>query len=92
MKLFAIYLLYKAPDGGHARIFKSATELTSFGFFQRGSVDEFMKFTVKIITERPILGQRARVHRARVCAQQQPVRVANLRSRIQQAHRSVAPQ
>ena len=61
MKLFAIYVLYKAPDGGQARILKSATELTSFGFFQRGSVEEFMKFTAKIITERTPVGTRSSV-------------------------------
>ena len=54
-------MLYKAPDGGQARILKSATELTSFGFFQRGSVEEFMKFTAKIITERTSIGTRSSV-------------------------------
>ncbi len=64
MKIFSIYVLYKAPEssgGGQARILKSASDLTSFGFFQRGSVDEFMKFTAKIITERSSVGSRSSV-------------------------------
>ena len=51
MKLFSLFVLYK-PPGGQAKILKCATDLTSFGFFQRGSVEEFMKFTSKIIVER----------------------------------------
>ena len=64
MKIFCIYVLYKAPDssgGGQARILKSASDLSSFGFFQRGSVEEFMKFTSKIITERSSVGTRSSV-------------------------------
>ncbi len=55
MKLFSIFVLYKPPEGavgGQAKILKYATDLNSFGFFQRGSVEEFMKFTSKVITER----------------------------------------
>ena len=64
MKLFSIYVLYKPPSSGvsgaaatgqssgQAIILKSASDLSSFGFFQRSSVEEFMKFTAKIITER----------------------------------------
>ena len=64
MKLFSIFVLYKPPEsagGGQAKILKSASELSSFGFFQRGSVEEFMKFTSKIITERSSSATRSSV-------------------------------
>ncbi len=64
MKLFSIFVIYKAPEssgGGQARILRSANDLSSFGFFQRGSVEEFMRFTAKIITERSSLGTRSSV-------------------------------
>lgn len=50
VKLFAISVLYKGPES--ARLLKAAYDLQQFGFFQRGSVQEFMTFTSKIITER----------------------------------------
>ena len=62
--LFSIFVLYKIPEssgGGQARILKSASDLSSFGFFQRGSVDEFLKFTAKIITERTPISTRSSV-------------------------------
>ena len=69
MKLFSIYVLYKPPgstggeqsNGSQARILKSATDLSSFGYFQRGSVEEFMKFTSKVITERSAPSTRSSV-------------------------------
>jgi synaptobrevin family protein YKT6 len=64
MKLFSIFVLYKpaeASGGGQAKILKSASDLSSFGFFQRGSVEEFMKFTAKIITERSATATRSSV-------------------------------
>ena len=64
MKLFSLFVLYKPPEsagGGQAVILKSATDLTSFGFFQRGSVAEFMNFTAKIITERSAVATRSSV-------------------------------
>ena len=60
MKLFSIFVLYKTPDNS-SRILKSASDLSSFGFFQRGSVEEFMKFTSKIITERSSVASRSSV-------------------------------
>jgi len=60
MKLFSLFVLYKS-DAGQAKILKSATELTSFGYFQRGSVNEFMQFTSKIIAERTPTGTRSSV-------------------------------
>lgn len=50
VKLFAVCVLHKGPD--NARILKASYDLQQFGFFQRGSVQEFMAFTSKIITER----------------------------------------
>jgi synaptobrevin family protein YKT6 len=64
MKLFSIFLLYKPPEssgGGQAKILKSANDLSSFGFFQRGSVEEFMKFTAKVITERNAVATRSSI-------------------------------
>jgi synaptobrevin homolog YKT6 len=64
MKVFSIFVLYKIPESsgrGQARILKSASDLSSFGFFQRGSVEEFLKFTSKIITERTPITTRSSV-------------------------------
>lgn len=61
MKLFALFVILKSPDGGEAKILKRASDLSTFGFFQRGSVDEFLKFTAKIITERTSVGARSSV-------------------------------
>ena len=64
MKIFSLLVLYKPNDAsgnGQARILKSAHELNSFGFFQRGSVQEFFKFTAKLITERTSPGARSSV-------------------------------
>lgn len=50
VKLFAVCVLYKGTENAH--ILKAAYDVQQFGFFQRGSVQEFMAFTSKIITER----------------------------------------
>ncbi|XP_066969606.1 synaptobrevin homolog YKT6 [Macrobrachium rosenbergii] len=50
VKLFAVSILYKGTESAH--LLKAAYDLQQFGFFQRGSVQEFMTFTSKIITER----------------------------------------
>lgn len=60
MKLFSLFVLYKS-ENGQAKVLKSATDLSSFGYFQRGSVSEFMQFTSKIITERTTVGARSSV-------------------------------
>lgn len=52
--------MYK-PENGQARVLKSETDLSSFGYFQRGSVAEFMQFTSKILTERAVAGTRSSV-------------------------------
>ncbi|RNA28884.1 synaptobrevin YKT6 -like protein [Brachionus plicatilis] len=61
MKLYAIFVILKSPDGGEAKILKKASDLNNFGFFQRSSVEEFLKFTAKIITERTSAGSRSSV-------------------------------
>lgn len=41
VKLYALSVFYKAPN--EARLLKSAYDLQSFSFFQRGSVQEFIR-------------------------------------------------
>lgn len=50
VKLYSICVLYKGTES--TRTLKSAYDLQQFGYFQRGSIQEFMAFTSKIITER----------------------------------------
>src|SRR5687767_6431922 len=50
VKLYSLSILYKGPQVAMA--LKAAHDLSSFGFFQRSSVQEFMTFTSKIIVER----------------------------------------
>ncbi|XP_033633651.1 synaptobrevin homolog YKT6-like [Asterias rubens] len=59
MKLLAITVLYK----GHPKVvtLSSAYNLSSFGYFQKGSVQEYMKFTSRIVVERSTPGLRATV-------------------------------
>lgn len=60
MKLFCLTVLFKGADG-KVKTLAAAHELNSFGYFQRGSVKEFMDFTSKIIVERTTIAQRASV-------------------------------
>ncbi|XP_011493172.2 synaptobrevin homolog YKT6 [Aedes aegypti] len=50
VKLYAVSVFYKAPN--EARLLKSAYDLQSFSFFQRGSVQEFISFASKTLIER----------------------------------------
>jgi synaptobrevin family protein YKT6 len=50
VKLYAISIFFKAP--AEAKVLKSHYDLQSFSFFQRGSVQEFIQFASKTITER----------------------------------------
>lgn len=59
MKLYSLAVVYKGVD--KANKLSSAYALDSFGYFQRGSVKEFMDFTTKIIVERTSTAQRASV-------------------------------
>ncbi|ESO07874.1 hypothetical protein HELRODRAFT_185407 [Helobdella robusta] len=60
MKLFAINILYKGTNGKVKKL-TGSSELSSFGFFQRSSAQEFMDFTSKIIVERTNTSQRSSV-------------------------------
>lgn len=60
MKLFALSVLLKIGDGKASRLV-SAHDLSSFGFFQRSSVKEFMNFSSKVIVERTMAGSRASI-------------------------------
>jgi len=51
VKLFGLAVLHRDHQGT-AHPLKAAYDLSSFGYFQRSSVQEFMNFTSKIITER----------------------------------------
>jgi synaptobrevin family protein YKT6 len=59
VKLYAVELFYKSSD--KVKELKCAHDLQSFGYFQRGSVKEFMVFTGSIIVERTAKGSRASV-------------------------------
>ncbi|KAI8342525.1 Longin-like domain-containing protein [Chlamydoabsidia padenii] len=59
MKLYSIAILKK--DGDKGKVLASQYDLSSFGYFQRGSVQEFMNFTSITIVERTQLGQRQSV-------------------------------
>lgn len=50
MKVYALSILYKGEN--EARLLKGSYELSSFGYFQRSTVKEFMEFTSRIIVER----------------------------------------
>ena len=51
VKLYSLAVLYRNQEGS-PQLLKAAYDLSSFGFFQRSSVQEFMAFTAKILTER----------------------------------------
>ncbi|XP_019871747.1 synaptobrevin homolog YKT6 isoform X2 [Aethina tumida] len=59
VKLYCISILYKGATV--AKCLKSACELQSFSYFQRGSVQEFMFFFCKTIVERTIPASRQSV-------------------------------
>jgi synaptobrevin family protein YKT6 len=59
MKLFSLLVYYKGEPSPH--MLKAAHDLSSFSFFQRSSVQEFMTFTAKILTERTNIGDRQSV-------------------------------
>uniref|UniRef100_A0A3Q3WHS2 YKT6 v-SNARE homolog n=1 Tax=Mola mola TaxID=94237 RepID=A0A3Q3WHS2_MOLML len=59
MKLYSLSIIHKAAT--KANLLKAAYDLSSFGFFQRSSVQEFMTFTSALIVERTSQGSRASV-------------------------------
>ncbi|KAG8541053.1 hypothetical protein GDO81_029794 [Engystomops pustulosus] len=59
MKLYSLSVLYKGDYKVH--LLKSAYDVSSFSFFQRSSVQEFMTFTSQLIVERSDKGSRSSV-------------------------------
>lgn len=59
MKLYSISIIHKGAT--KANLLKAAYDLSSFSFFQRSSVQEFMTFTSALIVERTSQGSRASV-------------------------------
>ncbi|KPP70912.1 hypothetical protein Z043_110218 [Scleropages formosus] len=59
MKLYSLSVLYKGTN--KSSLLKAAYDLSSFSFFQRSSVQEFMTFTSALIVERTSHGSRASV-------------------------------
>lgn len=57
MKLFYLAILYR--DESKPRVLSSASELGSFGYFQRSSVSEFMSFTSGVVVQRAAVGSRS---------------------------------
>ncbi|KAJ7472241.1 snare protein YKT6 [Mycena galericulata] len=60
MKIFSISVL-QAPPSGASTLLTNANELSSFSFYQKGSVGEFMSFFSKTVAERTPAGQRQSV-------------------------------
>jgi len=60
MKLYSLLVLHK-PESGDPTVLKAAFDLTSFGYFQRSSIQEFIRFTSKILAERTPPAQRQSV-------------------------------
>lgn len=60
MKVFSLSVI-QAPPNKSPTTLVSATDLSSFSFYQRGSVGEFMSFFSKTIAERTPQGQRQSV-------------------------------
>lgn len=59
VKLYALTVLYKNPTS--ATSLKTAYDVESFSFFQRGSIKEFMGFVSKTIVERTQMSARQSV-------------------------------
>ncbi|KAJ8778711.1 hypothetical protein J1605_013388 [Eschrichtius robustus] len=59
MRLYSLSVLYKGD--AKAVLLKAAYDVSSFSFFQRSSVQEFMTFTSQLIVERSSKGSRASV-------------------------------
>lgn len=59
MKLYQITILQLVD--GSAKSLSTASDMSSFSFYQRGSVGEFMTFMAKTVSERTAPGQRQSV-------------------------------
>lgn len=60
MKIFSISVIL-APPSGTSVLLSNANDLSSFSFYQKGSVGEFMSFFSKTVAERTPQGQRQSV-------------------------------
>jgi uncharacterized protein YxeA len=60
VKIFSISVL-QSPPSGAATLLSNANDLSSFSFYQKGSVGEFMNFFSKTVAERTPQGQRQSV-------------------------------
>jgi len=60
MKVFSLSVIH-APQSGPSVVLSNATELSSFSFYQKGSVGEFMTFFSRTVAERTPQGQRQSV-------------------------------
>lgn len=60
MKIYSIAIVH-APAGKESKILTSASDLSSYSFFQKGTVQEFMTFFSKTVADRTAPGQRQSV-------------------------------
>jgi len=60
MKIFSLSVVL-APPSGPSSVISSASDVSSFSFYQRGSVTEFLTFFTKTVVERTPQGQRQSV-------------------------------
>ena len=61
VKITALMVLKCIPEGADPVILVNATDLSSFGFFQRPSVKEFIIFVGRTVAKRTPPGQRQSV-------------------------------
>jgi hypothetical protein len=80
MKVFQLSIL-QVTDGA-ATTLSSAADLSSFSFYQRGSVGEFMTFMAKTVAERTATGQRQSVQENSYTAHVYNSGEANLTGRL----------
>lgn len=57
MKILSITILHATPAES-SKILASASDLSSFSFFQRGSIQEFLAFFSVTVADRTLQGQR----------------------------------
>ena len=60
MKVYSLSIAH-APPSSPSTVLSSATDVSSFSFYQRGSVSEFLTFFSKTVIERTTQGQRQTV-------------------------------
>lgn len=60
MKIFSLAVLH-VPTGKESKVLSSASDLSTFSFFQKGSIQEFMTFFSKTVADRTAPGQRQSV-------------------------------